>query len=354
MRKNQNNLIPFILISVYYVRMKKVLLQTYTVLMFFLLIVAAVYTFADISQLISDRATSMEPYAAYVSSAVLRGEKPSRDQLQRTVSITLQKDEKELFLYRNRSMNHLAVSLLARPYVFPVGTKLNADNLVVTYQLVEQDEVIRRLRILLFITTGVLLVTGLIIAFYRQTPVKYTSIPPQAVEPPIAAKETLLAAEYQPPMMTSTELVPGEQLTPRLQSELKRAASFDQDLVLAVIQVEETEDNEDFLQLAREIRAFFFFKDLCYQYGNNKAYVILPNSELDEGIRTLKDFRNRLDKATPPLSFTVGLSARSGRLLEGETLIRECEGALRKSIQDGENTITGFRADPTRFRAVMS
>ncbi len=334
--------------------MKKVLLQTYAVLMFILLVAAAVYTFADISQLIADRAVSMEPYAAYMSSAILRGETPSWDQMQRTVSISLQKDDKEIFLYKNRGTSRIGAALFSRPYMFPVDTKLKADNMVVTYQLVQQDEVISRLRLLLFIATGVLLATGLIIAFYRKAPaVVKVPIAPVKTEKQVGETKTT-PVDYQPSANTNTELVPGNELIPRLQSELKRAATFDQDLVLAVLQAEGAHPNQAFIQLSREIRAFFFFKDLCYQHGDNKAYVILPNSELDEGVRTLKDFRNRLDKATPPLSFTAGLSARSGRLLEGETLIRESEAALRKSVQDGANTITGFRADPTKFRAVMS
>ena len=147
--------------------------------------------------------------------------------------------------------------------------------------------------------------------------------------------------------------MPEVHLIPRLQSELKRAASFDQDLVMAVFRLNPDKPDFKFSDFAGKIRDFFLFKDLCYEYGENSACVLLPNSELDDGIRTVKDFFKLSEKSLPSLTFFAGLSARSGRLLEPETLIREAEAALEKSRADGVNGITGFRADPAKYRALM-
>ncbi|MEW5815239.1 MAG: diguanylate cyclase, partial [Spirochaetota bacterium] len=193
----------------------------------------------------------------------------------------------------------------------------------------------------------------------------------QGKEPDIAVKQQEDLAtgtvEKTPPFQNESAsksqfspesgLVWEEHLENRLSSELKRAASFDQDLVLALIACKKDyRDNELYQTAAKMVIDTFMFQDLCFQYGGNGFAVIMPNVDLEEGIGKMEAFKKKieaLDSVRPPQS-GIGLSSRNGRLLDGQRLIKEADRALRKALSEAGPSIVGFRPDPTKYREYIA
>jgi len=114
----------------------------------------------------------------------------------------------------------------------------------------------------------------------------------------------------------------------RLASELHRCASFEQDLVFLVIEYKSNEKMEDnqYREFAEEAVGFFAMRDLIFERGENGISIIIPNINLDQGMQKSEDFRSRI-YANFPASFEnkgkilIGLSSRSGRLIEADRLM---------------------------------
>ncbi len=148
-------------------------------------------------------------------------------------------------------------------------------------------------------------------------------------------------------------------LSPRLESELKRAASFDQDLALALIRAIAKKDtpldfnHEEFYAQAA---GFFPFKDLLFEYDRHTYSVILPNTDLDRGVELLNTFQHQIFEVEGCGQFelAVGLSSRNGRLIDEKRLITEASAALAKAVDDPETKLIGFRPDPGKYRSYIA
>ncbi len=154
-----------------------------------------------------------------------------------------------------------------------------------------------------------------------------------------------------------SQLVRGDFFLSRLESELKRAASFDQDLTLLLLRCPETHSDEAFTSLAKKAKAFFTFHDLIFDLPEYTIGTILPNTDLDEGITQSSNFQKKLfeegDARTADIR--LGLSCRNGRLVEAERIYGEAQTALYKAQHDPDHpSITGFRPDPNKYRRYLS
>ena len=181
------------------------------------------------------------------------------------------------------------------------------------------------------------------------------------------------AAEGKPPGKAQTG--PGDTLTllspetglgwarhleQKLGFELERAASFDQDLALALFAL----DNPSLLDnaadivrnLSRTVLENFPFKDLAFEHGSYAFAVIMPARDLDQALKATIEFRKRFNSkwTQPGVSISIGLSARSGRLINGKRLLIEAKNSLKKAQKDGGAQIAAFRADPDKFRKIIS
>jgi hypothetical protein len=148
-----------------------------------------------------------------------------------------------------------------------------------------------------------------------------------------------------------------EYLENRLSFELRRAASFDQDLVLLLLSSPTLMKGQPHYRLTADtIIDFFTFQDLTFEYKNNGFAIILPNMELDQGIQKSEAFLKKLHSQDETLEpkFSVGLSARNGRLLNGGRLLHEAEKALEKAESHEGNQIIGFRSDPVKYRKYIA
>jgi GGDEF domain-containing protein len=148
----------------------------------------------------------------------------------------------------------------------------------------------------------------------------------------------------------------------RLDAELSRAASFEQDLSLLFIRGAGLSPGQaDYGITARAIADFFSFRDLAFERGPDGFAVILPNMDAEHGLRMAEEFRRKLNQAFtgnrdrqggPVLA--MGLSSRAGRLVDSERVCQEADIALRKAASDPGSHIMAFRPDPDRYRLYLA
>jgi diguanylate cyclase (GGDEF)-like protein len=170
------------------------------------------------------------------------------------------------------------------------------------------------------------------------------------------------STEHRPHGLTSprTGLVWAEYLEPRLQAELERAASSDQDISVARIRIEEPRDEQQLpvvtVEIARQLSQSFRLHDLIFETGDDAFTLLLPDTDVDAAVRVLEEFRKKSASAVVEgmnLILSIGVSARGGRLIGEKVLLEEADIAVAKAAREGGNQVIGFRADATRFRSSL-
>jgi len=146
-----------------------------------------------------------------------------------------------------------------------------------------------------------------------------------------------------------------EYINDRLDSELHRCSSTENDLTLMIIEF--TEINETmFRHAAEEAVNFFSSRDMLFEYGKKGIYVILPGVDLNTAISKSEKFHQRImgkPAGNNKSILSIGLSSRSGRLLNAKRLIFETTEALNKAKLDPESSIIAFKSDPEKYRAYI-
>ena len=141
----------------------------------------------------------------------------------------------------------------------------------------------------------------------------------------------------------------------RLESELHRCASSEKDLTFLVMEFPGRISNDLYRKFAEETVSFFSMRDLVFEKGEKGISVIVPDMDLDTGMIKAEEFFNRIISRMPE-SFNdrsllrIGLSSRSGRLIDAERFMREADAALEKAAEDSVSPITAFRSDPDKYR----
>jgi hypothetical protein len=80
--------------------------------------------------------------------------------------------------------------------------------------------------------------------------------------------------------------------------------------------------------------------------------VILPDTDINTGIKKVKELRGRI-----PTTFTqklaAGLSSRLGRFVKADRILLEAAEASAKSKTDPENRTVAFKTDLDKYRAFI-
>lgn len=157
-------------------------------------------------------------------------------------------------------------------------------------------------------------------------------------------------------------LMPLARLEHRVSLELERAGFHEQDLSVAFFCFPGIVDGAHSYRNARAILSFFTFDDLCFDGGHEKhtqtIVVLFPNTSLSEALGQIERFQRfyweeRETWDTPEADFHCGVSARNGRLVEAQRILRECRVAVRRAA-DAPGRIIGFQPDPQRYREFIS
>jgi hypothetical protein len=143
----------------------------------------------------------------------------------------------------------------------------------------------------------------------------------------------------------------------RLSSELHRCASLEQDLVFLLMEFRLPEKISDSLyrQFTDEAVSFFTMRDLIFEKGEAGISVIIPTSDLEHGMAKSEEFRSRIisrlsDSIESREDLCIGLSSRSGRLIDADRLMLESSTALEKALEDPVSPVVAFKSDPDKYR----
>ncbi|MDR0642657.1 MAG: hypothetical protein LBG07_09385, partial [Treponema sp.] len=127
----------------------------------------------------------------------------------------------------------------------------------------------------------------------------------------------------------------------RLESELHRSASTEQDLTVIVMAFKEPEklSENQFRCFADEAALFFEHRDLIFEYGERGLWIIHPNHNLEQDLAAAEEFNNRIIAKLPRPEFSkidlrFGISSRSGRLIDAERIMLEAREALKRAAED--------------------
>ncbi len=145
----------------------------------------------------------------------------------------------------------------------------------------------------------------------------------------------------------------------RLDSELVRAASSEQDLALLIIRLKGIEDNKRALKKVSSVLLDFFkFRDFVFEYKTDGFACIMLDIDLDQTMILAETLYNHLDQLLVKEDFRfkigIGLSTRSLRLLPGSRLITEASEAVEKSFDELELPIVAFRVSPDKYRQFVA
>ena len=143
----------------------------------------------------------------------------------------------------------------------------------------------------------------------------------------------------------------------KVASELHRCASSKSDLVILAMDWKNTEilDDKKFFRFANEVVIFFKIRDHVFCRGENGISVIIPDTDLDKGISQAGEFHRHINTKLPELfeggsDLCIGLSSRSGRLIDAERLMFEAFSALEKALADPSSHVIAFKSDPVKYR----
>ena len=137
----------------------------------------------------------------------------------------------------------------------------------------------------------------------------------------------------------------------RLDSELHRCSSAEKDLALLLMDFPKITD-DIYKKAAKEAVSFFTSRDLLFEYGKYGICVIIPGMGLDTAITKSENFYQRVLEKTADDDqefFNIGISSRSGRLLNSDRLLLEAGEALKKA-RISKTSIIAFKSDPEKYR----
>jgi len=144
----------------------------------------------------------------------------------------------------------------------------------------------------------------------------------------------------------------------RLDSELHRCSASEKDLSLIYMDFTGIKNDTMYRQAAEEAVAFYTSRDLLFEYGKYGICAILPGVNLETGISKAEKFYQRIsqkfhgDRNTS--SLRIGISSRSGRLLNADRLMKEATEALNRAKKDPKSSIIAFKSDLDKYRAFIA
>ena len=150
-----------------------------------------------------------------------------------------------------------------------------------------------------------------------------------------------------------------QNLEERLDRELVRAASSEQDVSLFIVRIQ----NLSFSSSAsKRICAYLFERfqsnDMLFEYMTDGFSIIKINMNVDGALEIASSLREDIIKIIKGENMepkcTVGISSRSMRMLPGKRLIQEAREALENAEADETSPIVAFRADADKYRKFIA
>ena len=190
-------------------------------------------------------------------------------------------------------------------------------------------------------------------------------------EPEITKSQDIPQSENQIPEPDTVQIDPLGLFSPttglswesyletRLDSELVRAASAEQDISLIYIKILDLPHNHPAARkVSDSLVKCFSFKDLIFEFGEDGYVLILQNSDLVHGLNICEklytEITSLLQEFDVDKKVFFGLSSRTLRLIPGIRLIKEAMQAVDKAMEDPSLPIVAFKVDAERYRKFLA
>lgn len=183
------------------------------------------------------------------------------------------------------------------------------------------------------------------------------------IEEPIKVEEEVKEVVEKPVENTSmfspdTGLGWESYLPTRLESELIRAGSSEQDLSLFIFRVKDLEHTSEIsVKISKLLLEVFQFKDMLFEYKKDGFAAIMVGKDIDTALKIAEDIYSNicdvLKENNVNAILASGISSRSLRLISGERLLLEAEQALSHALEDEKTPIVAFRVNPEKYREYM-
>ncbi|MDR2964850.1 MAG: hypothetical protein LBU88_03645 [Treponema sp.] len=190
---------------------------------------------------------------------------------------------------------------------------------------------------------------------YPPPPPPMQNYAPQQTQDYVPIQQSRAPADSGPKGLYSSRSNIGweEYTKDRLDAEIHRCASTEKDLTFITIEFATAISDKTFKAIAEDA-AILSSKDMLFEYGSQGICAILPGTDLDSGIAKSEKFYQRVMQNNPEYDPGIGLTSRSGRLINAERLMMESKEALHRAKSDQTTSIIAFKSDPDKYRAFIS
>lgn len=146
---------------------------------------------------------------------------------------------------------------------------------------------------------------------------------------------------------------------PRLDSELVRATSSEQDVSLFIITLPEMNKRSKAAEeVYQVILDFFKYRDMIFEYKDDSFAGIHINMNLENAITYAEQLFINLYSIFEAQNISskigIGISTRSMRLVPGNRLISEAEQAAQKALDEETMPIVAFKVNHEKYREYVS
>ncbi|UTY25895.1 diguanylate cyclase domain-containing protein [Treponema denticola] len=150
-----------------------------------------------------------------------------------------------------------------------------------------------------------------------------------------------------------------EYLPEYLESELRRAASSEQDIALVIMKLEDfTLESMIGKKISALLIDFIKFRDMIFEFDNNGFAAILQDTNLDEAMKKAEEIykgtKNILTEYDISKSVSIGITTRTSRLISAGRMIEEAHAAVNRAIKNNDDPIVAFRVNPEKYREFIS
>ena len=142
---------------------------------------------------------------------------------------------------------------------------------------------------------------------------------------------------------------------PRLDAELVRAASSEQDVSLFIIKLPElNKKSQAAEEIYQVILDFFKYRDMIFEYENDSFAGININMNLENAINFSEQLFINLYEIYESYKINskigIGITTRSMRLVPGNRLINEAKQAAEKALEEETMPIVAFKVNHEKYR----
>lgn len=150
-----------------------------------------------------------------------------------------------------------------------------------------------------------------------------------------------------------------EYLPEYLESELRRAASSEQDIALVIMKLDDfTLESMIGKKISALLIDFIKFRDMIFEFDNNGFAAILQDTNLDEAMKKAEEIykgaKNILTEYDISKSVSIGITTRTSRLISAGRMIEEAHAAVNRAIKNNDDPIVAFRVNPEKYREFIS